>query len=231
MQNGNNLPKLIKYSNNIKDVTITKFPGIDTSKFGDCYFVEFTELIDKEEEQKNFFGFKKKIKTQIEQHRTLPFTFKSLDVAKDFAQYIPNLKLEGQRLYKIFNKKRKSGKNLILYYETYQLAPIQSDFIIYLKFTYPCEHRKAYNKRDNNCYPFYINDLDKIFYGGEQGNWYCDEELIVDGFFTKYEFARNDSNVTKSEIIPDMLFEKIGDIIKIENENTHKFILVEETKQ
>ena len=50
MPNGGNLPKLIKYNNKIKDVTISKFAGVDAGKFGDCYFIKFTEIKEKESE-------------------------------------------------------------------------------------------------------------------------------------------------------------------------------------
>ena len=222
MPNGGNLPKLIQYGNNIKDVTITKFAGNDAGEFGDCYFVKFTEINETEEEQKIFLGFKRKVKITTERERILPFTFKSYEIAKDFAQYLPGMSIEGERLFERFKN------NKMLLYETYQLEINGISVIIYLKFIPKCEHyntqlRKRKEEEEYNEY--YINDLDKRFFNDSRGNWYKAEELIVDGFFTTFNMKINSDN--SKTIMPKVLFEKISVIKQIETDNTHKFMLVE----
>lgn len=230
MQNGGNLPKLVKYSDNIKDITISKFAGVDIGEFGDCYYINFTEIIKKEVEKKGFLGIKKKVIIENNVRHMLPFTFKSLDIAKDFAQYIPGLSIEGERLY--INKNHNIKIQIL--YETYKLFVPGVNITIYLKFIPICDHQNIRNgsKRDKTLKEFYINDLDKLYFNGDSGNWYSSEELVVDGFFTTYNFESyyDAANVIeKYELKPKILFDKLSDIKNIEVENMHKFVLVEES--
>lgn len=222
MHNGGNLPELVKYENNIKDITITKFAGADAGEFGDCYFVKFTEIIETEEEQRGFLWLKKKVKNVVERERMLPFTFKNYEMAKDFVQYLPGMVIEGERLFKKFKNTK------MVLYETYQLIINGISVIIYLKFVPSCEHyttqiRKPKGQEERDEY--YINDLDKKFFNDSQGNWYRHEELIVDGFFTTFDMKILSDG--SKHIIPKTLFSNISDIKQIETNNTHKFALVE----
>ena len=222
MPNGGNLPELIKYGDNIKDVTITKFAGNDAGEFGDCYFVKFIEIHEVEEQQQKFLWVKKKVKIIKEQECIVPFTFKNYEIAKDFAQYLPGMMIMGERLFERFKN------NKMLLYETYQLEINGISVIVYLKFVPKCEHftvqlRKHKDQEEYNEY--YINDLDKRFFNDSQGNWYRAEELIVEGFFTAFNMELSSNN--SMHIKPNTLFEKISDIKQIETDNTHKFMLVE----
>lgn len=229
MPNGGNLPKLIKYNNKIKDVTISKFAGVDAGKFGDCYFIKFTEIEEKESEQRKFLWIKKKVVDYSEVERIVPFTFRSLDIAKDFAQFLPNMCISGERLYATWQESRQ-----MTLYETYQLNIESIDVNVFVKFIDGCEHHTRCNRKkksDEGEYnEFYINDLDKKFFNGEQGNWYSYEELIVEGFFTSYKMTYDRYCLENSKIVPSKLFETLGDIKQIESENTHKFVLMEDTK-
>ena len=83
---GGNLPPDRKYENLIKDVTIHKSKWHDGS---DAYIIQFTGL-EEQIERKQFLFFKPKI-SYLEHKHTVPFAFKSLEIAKDFAEYLPNM--------------------------------------------------------------------------------------------------------------------------------------------
>ena len=96
MSDQSNLPELRKYGK-IKEVIIKKGINVDIHKNQfEYYYISFIEIIEKEQEQKGLFKTKKVIVPE-EVKRTVPFSFKSLEVAKDFAQYLPGIVIKGYR--------------------------------------------------------------------------------------------------------------------------------------
>lgn len=226
MPNGGNLPKLVIYGNKIKDITISKFISGETSGFRDYYFIKFTEIVEKKITIKGIFRNKTEIKNS-EIERIVPFSFVDLESAKDFAQYIPGMKIQGERLYSnIYDRK------VALIYETYELDISGLGQKLYVKFLPHYEHFNVqYTKRTDegkNSYTYdeyYINDIDKRSFNGEQGYFFEYNEEVAEGFFTEYEFTMKGGDC---KIVPNWIHKKISDFKLFETNNTHKFILMEQ---
>lgn len=216
MSDQTNLPALRKYGK-IKEVTIKKGINVDTHKKQfEYYYISFVEIVEKEEEQRILFK-KKKVIVSEEVKRIVPFSFKSLDDAKDFAQYLPGMSLKGFRFYKDFNE-----VIFNISYETYKIQVENIDTPIYIKFTKGTEHPRIYSKRKNGeITQYYGNDLDVSY--APSGEFLQYNEIIVDYFFT--DVAWDTDNKC---IIPNMEHKTISDIKNFENENTHKFVLIEQ---
>ena len=216
MSDQSNLPELRKYGK-IKEVIIKKGINVDIHKNQfEYYYISFIEIIEKEQEQKGLFKTKKVIVPE-EVKRTVPFSFKSLEDAKDFAQYLPGMSLKGFRFSKNFN-----DVNFNIAYETYKILIENIDTPIYIKFIKDTEHSRVYSKKQNGVPPtrYYGNDLDINLTSGE---FYQYNELIVDYFFTDVAWD------TKNKCIsPNTEYKTISDIKNFENENTHKFVLIEQ---
>ena len=130
MSNQSNLPELRKYGK-IKEVIIKKGINVDIHKNQfEYYYISFIEIIEKEQEQKGLFKTKKVIVPE-EVKRIVPFSFKSLEDAKDFAQYLPGMSLKGFRFSKNFN-----DVNFNIAYETYKILIENIDTPIYIKFQF-----------------------------------------------------------------------------------------------
>ena len=223
--NGGNLPALIKY-NKIKDVTIYKLPGsMKSGSFNSAYGIKFTEIIEEKVVKRGIFRNKTEIKTN-EIARVVPFSFKTLEIAKDFAQYLPEMSIWGDRLYE--NSGDTVHVKSQVMYETYIIKAKDINANIGVKFLDECLHptQQTIKKKETSdgsaWHEYYINDLDKKNFDGSQGRWYDHTELVVDYFFTTYEF-----NFDLKQFIPRDKFETLGERQAFENENTHKFILVE----
>ena len=215
MSDQSNLPSLKKYGK-IKEVTIKKGINVDTHKNQfEYYYISFVEIVEKEEEQQILFR-KKKVIVPEEVKRIVPFSFKSLDDAKDFAQYLPGMSLKGFRFSKDFNEVKFN-----ISYETYKILIENIDTPIYIKFIKDTEHPRVYSKRKNGeITQYYGNDLDVN--REPSGEFYQYNEIIVDYFFT--DVAWDTDNKC---IIPNME-NSISEIKNFENENTHKFVLIEQ---
>lgn len=215
MSDQSNLPTLRKYGK-IKEVTIKKGINIDTHKNQfEYYYISFVEIVEKVEEQRKLLKNKKVIVPE-EVKRIVPFSFKSLEDAKDFAQYLPGMSLKGFRFSKDFNENKFN-----ISYETYKILIENIDTPIYIKFIKDTEHPRVYSKRKNGeITQYYGNDLDVSC--EPSGEFYQYNEIIVDYFFTDVAWDTDDKS-----IIPNM--EKtISGIKNFENENTHKFVLIEQ---
>lgn len=215
MSDQSNLPTLRKYSK-IKEVTIKKGINVDTHKNQfEYYYISFIEIVEKEKEQQFLFK-KKKIIVPEEVKRIVPFSFKSLEDAKDFAQYLPGMSLKGFRFSKDFNEVKFN-----ISYETYKILIENIDTPIYIKFIKDTEHPRVYSKRKNGeITQYYGNDLD--INHEPSGEFYQYNEIIVDYFFTDVAW-----DIDNKCIIPNME-NSISEIKNFENENTHKFILIEQ---
>ena len=214
MSDQSNLPVLRQYGK-IKEVTIKKGINIDTHKKQfEYYYISFVEIVEKEEEQRILFK-KKKVIVSEEVKQIVPFSFKSLEDAKDFAQYLPGMSLKGFRFYKDFNNVKFN-----ISYETYKILIENIDTPIYIKFTKVTEHPRIYSKRKNGeITQYYGNDLDISY--EPSGKFLQYNDIIVDYFFT--DVAWDTDNKC---IIPNMEYKTISDIKNFENENTHKFVLI-----
>jgi len=215
MSDQSNLPTLKKYGK-IKEVTIKKGINVDTHKNQfEYYYISFVEIVEKEEEQQILFR-KKKVIIPEEVKRIVPFSFKSLEDAKDFAQYLPGMSLKGFRFSKDFNE-----VNFNISYETYKILIENIDTPIYIKFIKDTEHPRVYSKRKTGeITQFYGNDLDVN--REPSGEFYQYNEIIVDYFFTGVAW-----DTGYKCIIPNME-KSISEIKNFENENTHKFVLIEQ---
>lgn len=216
MADQSNLPTLRKYGK-IKEVTIKKniVADIHKNKF-EYYYISFVEIVEKEEEQRILFK-KKKVIISKEVKRIVPFSFKSLEDAKDFAQYLPEMSLKGFRFSKDFNE-----VNFNISYETYKIQVESIEPAIYIKFVKNTEHPRVYPKRKNGqITQYYGNDLD--ISSEPSGEFYQYNEIVVDYFFTDISY----DDLHKC-IIPNMEYKTISEIKNFENENTHKFVLVEQ---
>ena len=148
--------------------------------------------------------------------RTVPFSFKSLEVAKDFAQYLPGIAIKGYRFSRDFTESKFN-----ISYETYKIQVETVEPNIYIKFTKDTEHPRVYTKRkDEILTRHYGNDLDLNRTSGE---FYQYNELIVDYFFTDIAW-----DINYKCISPNTEYKTISDIKNFENENTHKFVLIEQ---
>ena len=215
MSDQSNLPEFRKYGK-IKEVIIKKGINVDIHKNQfEYYYISLVEIIEKEQEQRYLFKTKKVIVTE-EVKRTDPFSFKSLEDAKDFAQYLPGIAIRGYRLARDF-----SEAYFNISYETYKIQVETIEPSIYIKFTKDTEHPRVYTKRkDEILSRHYGNDLDLNRTSGE---FYQYNELIVDYFFTDVAWD------TKNKCIsPNIEYKTISDIKNFENENTHKFVLIEQ---
>ena len=215
MSDQSNLPALRKYGK-IKEVIIKKGIIVDTHKNQfEYYYISFIEIIEKEQEQRGLFKNKKVI-VPDEVKRIVPFSFKSLDDAKDFAQYLPGMSLIGFRFSKDFNEVKFN-----ISYETYKILIENIDTSIYIKFIKDTEHQRIYSKREKGeITQYYGNDLD--INREPSGEFYQYNEIIVDYFFTDVAW-----DTDYKCIIPNME-KSISEIKNFENENTHKFVLVEQ---
>ena len=215
MSDQSNLPTLRKYGK-IKEVTIKKGINIDTNKNQfEYYYISFVEIVEKEKEQQILFR-KKKVIVPEEVKRIVPFSFKSLEDAKDFAQYLPGMSLKGFRFSKDCNESKFN-----ISYETYKILIENIDTPIYIKFIKDTEHPRVYSKRKNGeITQYYGNDLD--INHEPSGEFYQYNEIIVDYFFTDVAW-----DTEYKCIIPNME-KSISEIKNFENENTHKFVLIEQ---
>ena len=214
MASQSNLPALRKYGK-IKEVTIKKGINIDTHKNQfEYYYISFVEIVEKEEEHRILFK-KKKVIVQEEVKRIVPFSFKSLDDAKDFAQYLPGMSLKGFRFSRDF-----AEVNFNISYETYAIQVKSIEQPIYIKFVKETDHPRVYTN-NGEITRYYGNDLDINYV--PSGEFFQYNELIVDYFFT--DITYDDGYKC---IIPNMEYKTISDIKNFENENTHKFVLVEQ---
>lgn len=179
MANNRNLPEAIQYESKIKEIIISPlyFNNINGDENYCRYFIKFIEVKEKEDIITKFLFFKKHIKVITEEQKIVPFSFKTLKCAEDFAKYLPNMKICGDRL---FCKFEKFNKQLI--YETYKIYIDELIEPVFIKFTKECEKSNII-EQTNNVIDFYINDLDKKFMNGIQGNFYDFRELVVDYFF------------------------------------------------
>ena len=193
MSDQSNLPELRKYGK-IKEVIIKKGINVDIHKNQfEYYYISFIEIIEKEQEQKGLFKTKKVIVPE-EVKRTVPFSFKSLEVAKDFAQYLPGIVIKGYRFSRDFTESKFN-----ISYETYKIKVETVEPNIYIKFTKDTEHPRVYTKRkDEILTRHYGNDLDLNRTSGE---FYQYNELIVDYFFTDVAWD------TKNKCIDDIIDE------------------------
>ncbi len=216
MTSQSNLPALRKYGK-IKEVIIKKGINVDTHKNQfEYYYISFVELIEKEQEQRKLFKKKKVIVTE-EVKRIVPFSFKSLEDAKDFAQYLPGMSLKGFRFSRDFTE-----VNFTISYETYKIQVESIEQPVYIKFVKDTEHQRIYLKRKNGeITQYYGNDLDVN--RDPSGEFFQYNEIIVDYFFTDITYDSGNKC-----IIPNMEYKTMSDIKNFENENTHKFILVEQ---
>jgi len=216
MADQSNLPALRKYDK-IKEVIIKKGINVDIHKNQfEYYYISFVEIVEKEEEQRGLFK-KKKVIVPEEVKRIVPFSFKSLDDAKDFAQYLPGMSLKGFRFSKDFNE-----VNFNISYETYKIQVESIEPTIYIKFIKDTEHPRVYSKRKNGeITQYYGNDLDVN--REPSGEFYQYNEIIVDYFFTDVAW-----DTGYKCIIPNMEYKTISDIKNFETENTHKFVLIEQ---
>ena len=214
MASQSNLPALRKYGK-IKEVTIKKGINIDTYKNQhEYYYISFIEIVEKEEEQIGLFKNKKVIIPE-EVKRIVPFSFKSLDDAKDFAQYLPGMSLKGFRFSRDFTE-----VNFNISYETYTIQVKSIEQPIYIKFVKESDHPRVYTN-DEKITRYYGNDLDVN--RDPSGEFFQYNEIIVDYFFTDITYDSGNKC-----IIPNMEYKTMSDIKNFENENTHKFILVEQ---
>ena len=216
MSDQSNLPELRKYGK-IKEVIIKKGINVDIHKNQfEYYYISFIEIIEKEQEQKGLFKTKKVIVPE-EVKRTVPFSFKSLEDAKDFAQYLPGIAIRGYRFARDFTELKFN-----ISYETYKIQVETVEPNIYIKFTKDTEHPRVYTRRKDGIPPtrYYGNDLDINLTSGE---FYQYNELIVDYFFTDIAW-----DINYKCISPNTEYKTISDIKNFENENTHKFILIEQ---
>lgn len=218
MSDQSNLPTLRQYGK-IKEVTIKKGINVDThNRQFEYYYISFVEIVEKEEEQRILFK-KKKVIVSEEVKQIVPFSFKSLEDAKDFAQYLPGMSLTGFRFYKNFNEAKIKFN---ISYETYKILIENIDTPIYIKFIKNTEHPRVYLKRQNGeMTQYYGNDLDVSY--TPSGKFLQYNDIIVDYFFT--DVAWDTANKC---IIPNMEYKTISDIKNFENENTHKFVLIEQ---
>ena len=216
MDNQTNLPALRKYSK-IKEVTIKKDINVDEYKNQhEYYYISFIETIEKTEEVKGLIR-NKTIITTSDVKRIVPFSFKSIEVAKDFAQYLPGMFIRGFRLSRDF-----INMEFNISYETYKILIDGVDASIYIKLVKNTEHPQVFSRKNSKFKIYYENDLD-INSPDATGEFYQYNELTVDYFFTDIGYD------TKSKcIIPNMQYETISDIKNFENENTHKFVLIEQ---
>ena len=216
MSDQSNLPELRKYGK-IKEVIIKKGINVDIHKNQfEYYYISFIEIIEKEQEQKGLFKTKKVIVPE-EVKRTVPFSFKSLEDAKDFAQYLPGIAIKGYRFSRDFTESKFN-----ISYETYKIQVETVEPNIYIKFTKDTEHPRVYTRRKDGIPPtrYYGNDLD---INRTSGEFYQYNELIVDYFFTDIAW-----DINYKCISPNTEYKTISDIKNFENENTHKFILIEQ---
>ena len=217
MSDQSNLPALKKYGK-IKEVTIKKDINVDEYKNQhEYYYISFIETIEKTEEVKGWIR-NKTIITTSDVKRIVPFSFKSIEAAKDFAQYLPGMVIKGFRFSRDF-----ANMNFNISYETYKILIDGIDTVIYIKLVKNTEHSQICSGKKNAKFKFYYeNDLD-INSPDTTGEFYRYNELIIDYFFTDISYD------TKFKcIIPNMQYETISDIKNFENENTHKFVLVEQ---
>lgn len=214
MSDQSNLPASRKYGK-IKEVTIKKGINVDAHKNQfEYYYISFVEIVEKEEEVKTWFGTKKVIVPE-EVKRIVPFSFKSLEDAKDFAQYLPGMSLKGFRFSKDCNDNKFN-----ISYETYKILIENIDTPIYIKFIKDTEHQRVYSKRKNGeITQYYGNDLDINY--NPSGEFFEYNEIIVDYFFTDINY-----DTESKYIIPNMEYKTISDIKNFETKNTHKFVLV-----
>lgn len=233
MPNGSNLPQLIKYGNKIKEVTIREISDFGKSDFsGSVYFIKFVEIQEKVVEKPKLIFFKKQVTVPNEVTRIVPFSFKTFEAAKDFAQYLPGMKISGERLYAPFE-----GRKCRILYETYEIRIEAVEDPIFIKFTPMSEHPNFIKRnREDPISEYYINDIDKKYQNGNQGNWYAYDELVVDHFFTHIMFKyKEDETVTNrmdpSSVITDKQYETLSNIKEHENNTVHKYILMEEPNE
>ena len=111
-----------------------------------------------------------------------------------------------------------------LIYETFCISIRNIDKCLGIKFIKDSEH-PSYLKQEKD---FYINDLDKLYHDGSKGNFYHADEVTADKFFTKISFTEDLSNYNKSYINLLDEYETISEYTNMINENTHKFILMED---
>lgn len=216
MSDQSNLPEFRKYGN-IKDITIKKNIYINDNKVKyEYYYISFTELVEKEKEIKGFL--KNKIITITEEvKQIIPFSFKTLGDAKDFAQYLPGMSLKGFRFFKTFTEYA-----INISYETYKIQVESIEPVIYIKFIKDTEHPRVYERQQHDgITKYYENDLD--INREPSGEFYQYNELIVDYFFTDASY-----DTVSKHIIPNAKYKNISEIKNFENENTHKFILIEQ---
>lgn len=219
MKKQDNLPELVQYRTQIKVIQICRFLTKITGKSEYAYYIKFIEEHEEIIPYKHLkiFNKTKVIKKEIE--RIIPFSFKSFEIAKDFAQCIPNMKISGIRFH--FNTTYPQKNNVA--YETFKICVNGIDAPIYIKFK---NEHQTYDKRSEN-HIYYINDLDKKYINGEFGNFYKYDELIVDYFFQRCAVNVNEKILCESTMHVDEQFETITDIKNNDLESIHKFILIE----
>ena len=218
MSNQTNLPEKVIFTGEIDEVTIRKFPGIVISgnnTYVDLYYISFTEIKRKEIEVQAFLFFKKKEIIENRIKHIIPFSFKTFEEAKDFAQYLPNMSIIGCRLYESFENSKKD-----ILYETYKINVDSINTNIYVKFTDDTEHKRNLHKTKEDFAQYYINDLDK--HRNPSGEFFEYNKLVVNGFFTKVAF--HEDLIT---MITNGNYKTISDIKEFEENNTHMFHLVE----
>ena len=221
MSNQTNLPEKVVFGSQIDEIMIRKFPGIVISgnnPYVELYYISFTETQKIEKETTSFLFFKKKEIVENKIKHIIPLSFKSFDVAKDFAQYLPNMSITGRRLFETFDER--SHEKCDILYETYQITTESINSNIYIKFTENCEHKRKINSSKDDLTQYYINDLDK--YREPSGEFFEYNKLIVDSFFTEFAFHENSKTM-----ITNTSYKCLSDIKEFEDNNTHKFRLVE----
>lgn len=221
MSDQSNLPKKVIFGEQIDEITIRKFPGIVISgnnSYVELYYISFIEIQQIEKETTAFLFFKKKEIVKNKVKHIVPFSFKSLDVAKDFAQYLPNMSIAGRRLFETFDDRGHEKCDIL--YETYEIKAESINSNIYVKFTEDCEHKRKINKSKDDLAQYYVNDLDK--HREPSGEFFEYNKLIVDSFFTEFAFHEN-----LKTIITNTSYKCLSDIKTFEDNNTHKFHLVE----
>ena len=221
MLNQTNLPEKVVFGSQIDEVTIRKFPGIiisGNSTYVNLYYITFTEIKEKEIEVPTFIFFKKKKIVENRIKHIIPFSFKSLDDAKDFAQYLPNMTIVGRRLFETFNERGHEKCDVL--YETYQIKVESINSNIYVNFTEDSRHKRKINRTKDDLAQYYINDLDK--YSEPSGEFFEYNKLVVDGFFTEIAFDEE-----QKTMIINANYKHISDLKEFEESNTYKFRLVE----
>ena len=215
-----------KYSDKIKDVTIRKFPGISlfgSDPFGNAckrveyYYISFTEIVEHEETVERFLIPNKTIIVENENKHIVPFSFKTYEAAKDFAQYLPGMRISGYRFSRDFPEAKKN-----ISYETFQIKINSINAPIYVIFTEETTHPRTYQRKrgESDLTQYYGNDLDKN--REPSGDFWEYNKLVVDYFFTDIEY-----NFGITKIMTNTQYNSISEVQEYENENTHKFVLIE----